>query len=95
MAPLPPQPGVHHQGQALLLRLGHPQALLQVRRDAAAAVCVINETSYRLRHHASCVRASELYGTNTTSLAYLAAGGRLGNTMSTYAAMLAVRSDNT
>ena len=51
------------------------------------------ETCYRLRHHASCVRGSELYGTNTTSLAYLAAGGRLGNTMSTYAAMLAVRSD--
>ena len=64
-------------------------------RDAAAAVCGIHmyETCCRLRHHASCVRGSELYGTNTTSLAYLAAGGRLGNTMSTYAAMLAVRSD--
>ena len=35
MAPLPPQPGVHHQGQALLLRLGHPQALLQVPEDYA------------------------------------------------------------
>ena len=48
-----------------------------------------------MRHHASCLRASELYGTNTTSIAYLAAGGRLGNSMSTYAAMLAVRLDNT
>ena len=42
----------------------------------------------KLRHFASCLRPEDL---NVTTIGYLRAGGRLGNAMSTYAAMLAVR----
>jgi len=42
----------------------------------------------RLRHFASCLRPGDL---NVTTIGYLRAGGRLGNAMSTYAAMIAVR----
>ena len=37
----------------------------------------------------SCIRQEQMV--NQTSIAYLSTGGRLGNAMSTYAAMLALR----
>ena len=43
----------------------------------------------RLQHFLTCIRPEEME--NRTSIAYLSTGGRLGNAMSTYAAMLALR----
>ena len=45
----------------------------------------------RLHHFMTCLRPDQLKSDNLTSIAYLTAGGRLGNSMSTYAAMLAFR----
>ena len=41
-------------------------------------------------HFMTCLRPQQLT-TNTTSIAFLTAGGRLGNAMSTYSSMLALR----
>ena len=43
----------------------------------------------RLQHFMTCIRPEQMV--NMTSIAYLSTGGRLGNAMSTYAAMLALR----
>ena len=43
----------------------------------------------KLKHYLTCIRPEEL--SELTSIGYLAAGGRLGNSMSSYAAMMAVR----
>ena len=42
------------------------------------------------RHFMTCLRPQQLTQ-NTTSIAFLTAGGRLGNAMSTYSSMLALR----
>ena len=43
-----------------------------------------------LQHYMTCIRPEQVTE-NTTSIAFLTAGGRLGNAMSTYAVMLALR----
>ena len=44
----------------------------------------------RYHHFMSCLRPEQLTN-NTASIAFLTAGGRLGNAMSTYSTMLALR----
>ena len=42
------------------------------------------------QHFMTCMRPEQMTNT-TTSIAFLTAGGRLGNAMSTYSSMLALR----
>ena len=44
----------------------------------------------QFQHFMTCLRPQQLTN-NTTSIAFLTAGGRLGNAMSTYSSMLALR----